>query len=825
MRPLRLLVPLALLACTGDSADPNVFRGLSEPAQIRRDDFGVVHVTGATAADVYYASGYAQATDRLFQMDQMRRRAYGRRAEVLPDRVGDDLLIRHFDMRRLGTEAAERVRTEHPETHRLVVAWVAGVNARIDEILEGRAPLPYGFQLFDYAPERWDTIDPYAVGKLILFNNANQLEFDLLATLLESFAGELADAVPIFAPFGESFTLPPEERPATGDVRTTRAAQRLPIALPPDARERLARFSERMRDLRPGASNNWAIDGRHTRDGRPLIAGDPHQPLASPAVFHMQHLRSDDGALDVAGFAFVGTPAVQLGHNRHVAWTATTTYPDWMDLVEVRVSTEGGLAIELAGTRHPAVARTEVVTVRDDAAQEVEVIEVPGVGIVLPEDFSPLPITRPGRRILFRWTGLKPTIEAHAFHALDTARNLDEAHAAIDAMELGAFNFVVADASGLSYRSRPLVPDRGTPGSTPRSWVLIDGEDTNAAWSGTFLDGARLPTSSGGERGWIATANNDPFGFTRDGSVEGDAWYYGVWYDPGTRGARLDAELARLAERGDVTPEDFVALQRDTYSMFAERFLPLLFDAADTLDSDDALAEFRERDDLAQLVDRLRGWDRRMDRDSAEAVIFQAWVYFAVQDAIGDELGLLFQPLLDASTVFVLKFGLQAFETAPQLLDGGVAPTTYRALDRAAAFLVERFGAIDAEYAWRDLHGTYLSHLGGRFDRGWQPTQGADGTIDVSDATFLRDGEPVERVTSSDGAVYRMVASFREDGLPVARVTFVPGHSEDPDSPWWNNTYERWAEGEYEPLAFEEADVEARTVERFELTREGLVGR
>ena len=825
MRSLRLLSSLVLLACSADSADPNVFRGLSEPAQIRRDDFGVVHITGATAADVYYASGYAQATDRLFQMDQLRRRAYGRRAEVLPDRATDDAFIRHFDMRRLGTEAAERIQSEHPDTHRLVVAWVAGVNARIAEILEGTAPLPYGFQLFDAAPEPWDTIDPYAVGKLILFNNANQLEFDLLATLLESLAGDLTDAVSVFAPFGESFTLPPEERPSTGDVRTARAAQRRPLDLPPDARERLARFSERMRDLRPGASNNWAIDGRHTSNGRPLIAGDPHQPLASPAVFHMQHLRSDDGALDVVGFAFVGTPAIQLGHNRHVAWTATTTYPDWMDLVEVRVSSEGGLAVELAGTRHPAVARTEVVNVRGEAPQQIEVIDVPGIGIVLPDDFSPLPITRPGRRILFRWTGLKPTVEAHCFHLLDTARNLDEVHAAIDAMELGAFNFVVADMNDISYRSRPLVPDRGVPGSTPRSWVLVDGEDPNAAWSGDFLDGSRLPTSSGGERGWIATANNDPFGFTRDGSVEGDAWYYGVWYDPGTRGARLDAELARLAERGDVTPDDFTALQRDTYSMFAERFLPMLFDAADTLGTDESLATWRERDDLAQLVDRLRGWDRRMDRESAEAVIFQAWVYFAVQDAIGDELGLLFQPLLDASTVFVLKFGLQAFEDAPQLLDDGVGPTAYRALDRAAAFLVERFGAIDAEYAWRDLHGTQLGNLGGRFDRGWQPTQGADGTVDVSDATFLRDGEPVERVTSSDGAVYRMVASFREDGLPQAQVTFVPGHSEDPDSPWWNNTYERWAEGEYVPLAFEEADVEARTVERFELTREGLVAR
>ncbi|MCB9603378.1 MAG: penicillin acylase family protein [Sandaracinus sp.] len=815
---------LLLVACAADAPNPLVFEGPSRPVDVRRDDFGVVHVTGATAADVYYASGYVQASERLFQMDQMRRRAYGRRAEVIPDRAEDDLLVRHFDVRRLGEEAAERVRVEHPETHRLVVAWVAGVNARIDDVLAGRAPRPYGFELFDYEPERWDAVDPFAVGKLILFNNANQLEFDLLATLLEVLAPELSEAFPIFTPFDEAFVLPPEERPAAGDVRRTRRAIRRPLVLPDDAPERMRRYAERLRASRPGASNNWAIEGRHSANGRPLVGGDPHQPLASPSVFHMQHLRSDDGVLDVAGFAFVGTPAVQLGHNRHVAWTATTAYPDWMDLVEVRFvsAMAGGPAIELAGQRHAAVERVEVVNVRGEPAREVRVVEVPGVGLLLPDDFSPLPITRPGRRILFRWTGLRPTIEAHAFHALDVATSLDEAEAAIDRLELGAFNFVVADANGIAYRSRPIVPDRGRPESTPRGWVLVDGDDPSAAWSGALLPADRLPTSRGGDRGWVGTANNDPFGFTSDGAVEGDAWYWGVWGDPGTRATRIEAELERLVSRGNVTTDDFETLQRDTYSMFAERYLPFLFDAAEALDDDESLAAWRGRDDLAALIERLRTWDRRMDRASSEAVVFQAWVYFAVQDAIGDDLGLLFQPLLDASTVYVLKLGLQAFEDAPTLLDDGVAPTVYRALERTADFLVARYGGIEAErYTWGELHGTHFANLGGRFDRGWFPTDGADGTVDVSDATFLRDGEPVERVSSSDGPVYRMVASFGEDGVPSARVAFAGGHSEDPDSPWWDSTNEGWTEGRYVPLAFEEADVEARTVERATLDRDG----
>ncbi len=54
------------------------FRGLIEGAEIRRDERGVPFVTAAEERDLYFAVGYAQATDRLWQMDVLRRRARGR---------------------------------------------------------------------------------------------------------------------------------------------------------------------------------------------------------------------------------------------------------------------------------------------------------------------------------------------------------------------------------------------------------------------------------------------------------------------------------------------------------------------------------------------------------------------------------------------------------------------------------------------------------------------------------------------------------------------------------------------------------------------------
>src|SRR5690606_36617260 len=137
--------------------------------------------------------------------------------------------------------------------------------------------------------------------------------------------------------------------PATSGASFASLTEAEATPTPSDLEARVRAFSARMAPYRPGASNNWAVDGAFTENGRPMIAGDPHQPLQAPSLFFAQHLRARDGSLDVTGFSFVGTPSVQLGLNRDVVWTATTTYPDWMDLVEVRVE---GDSVVVAGTRH-----------------------------------------------------------------------------------------------------------------------------------------------------------------------------------------------------------------------------------------------------------------------------------------------------------------------------------------------------------------------------------------------------------------------------------------------------------------------------------------
>src|SRR5690606_4366017 len=66
------------------------FEGLGAEVEILRDAPGVVHVYAESDRDAFYASGYVQAFERLFQMDLNLRQALGTRAEVLGERYVDD---------------------------------------------------------------------------------------------------------------------------------------------------------------------------------------------------------------------------------------------------------------------------------------------------------------------------------------------------------------------------------------------------------------------------------------------------------------------------------------------------------------------------------------------------------------------------------------------------------------------------------------------------------------------------------------------------------------------------------------------------------------
>ncbi|MGH6955234.1 MAG: penicillin acylase family protein, partial [Caulobacteraceae bacterium] len=79
--------------------------GLTGPVEIDRDAAGAPHIRARTTDDAFFALGFAEAQDRLFQMDLLRHYGEGRISEIAG---GFGLKLDRF-MRILGFETvAER---------------------------------------------------------------------------------------------------------------------------------------------------------------------------------------------------------------------------------------------------------------------------------------------------------------------------------------------------------------------------------------------------------------------------------------------------------------------------------------------------------------------------------------------------------------------------------------------------------------------------------------------------------------------------------------------------------------------------------------------
>jgi len=824
---------------TGDElGDPEVFPGLRGEVEILIDDRGIPHIYAQNDRDLFHAAGYQMATDRLFQMDLMRRRAFGRSAEVLGDlKVDEDKLSRLFNFKRWGALDAARLLEESPADYALFSAWVAGVNKRIDEIKAGSQPLPYGFGVNEanFEPERWDNVDPFIIAKMISFGNSNTLEYEFLASVVKRIAPGAFASIQLLRPGMPTFTMPAEDRPASG-VQPLQRPDAEPLAklkeaaaaaLPADGAAALHRMHAAMAGFRVLGSNSWAIDGRHTDNGMPLIANDPHQPLQSPSVMYAQHLNSADGggAFDAAGFGFAGAPGVQLGHNRNLHWAATTGFADCMDLFSV-----GGddKAVLIGGKSAPITVRSEEIKVKGAPSTVLEVNDVDGFGVLL-GDALPFPealVVDAGRRVLINWTGFRATNEAAAFLGMSRATNLDEWELAVDKMEVGTFNWLAADKDGISYHLHTLIPDRGDPSARPMPYTVVDGDDPAYLWSGQSLPASKLPQSRAEQTGYIVTANNDPFGFTADGDVENDPWYYGAFYDPGYRAARIEKQIKEMSGKGKLGVVDMQTIQTDTYSGVADQLLPVLAEAYAQVPTDDDLAPYRDRPDLDTLIKLMTvEWSRSMQQEEAGALAFHVFAHYLATQIYQDDLILAFGPVIEASPITALKFTALAatgqYPDGDAVMQGGRDLLVLAALDQTAQWLAAEFEGVNpGNYTWGERHGTgFRNGFGGQLDGGWVATHGGEDTVNVSSTVFYAPmtTEVVNPFESNDGAVFRVVTRFLADGTPEAMINFPRGNSGDPADPHFADTVEDWREGVYKKYPFVRAEVDAALTKKIVL--------
>jgi acyl-homoserine lactone acylase PvdQ len=99
---------------------------LKEEVEVLRDPWGVPHIYAQNLDDLFFAQGYVQAQDRLWQMEMYRRAGEGRLSEVLgPEALTHDRLARLLKYR--GPWTDEEFSSYHPEGRRILEAFVASL--------------------------------------------------------------------------------------------------------------------------------------------------------------------------------------------------------------------------------------------------------------------------------------------------------------------------------------------------------------------------------------------------------------------------------------------------------------------------------------------------------------------------------------------------------------------------------------------------------------------------------------------------------------------------------------------------------------------------
>jgi penicillin amidase len=707
--------------------------GLSGPVDIGFDADGIPRIRAASATDAAAALGFVHARDRMFQMELMRRAASGRLSEIAgPATLGYDHTMRTLGLRR---RAVEDYPTLPAETRAMLAAYAHGVNAWI----EARGRFSAAEFLYLGAPEPWEPVDSLLWGETMgLWLSSNwRTEMSRL-----SLAGRIPQQK-----IDELW--PPVE--GTGRPEAGIAPPRQYADAVGDLLAMLPRFPDPY-TLPGSASNEWAVDGRHTATGAPLLAGDPHLALGFPGIWYLARIETPDGVL--AGATAPGVPGLVLGHNGHIAWTFTTTGADVQDVFIETPAGEG--QYQTPDGPRPFTVHEERIKVRGERDHVLMVRETRHGPVVSDLRANGEPI------LAVAMANLAPGNTAAAgLLALNQARDIEAAGKAAALISAPVQNLLVADRQGIALFVTGQVPiRRAGDGSAP---VPGDGSHDWIGWA----SGDRLPRIVAPASGRLVNTNDRiaPPGFP---AFLGRDWF-ADWR------ARRVRELLDRSDKH--TAADFARMQIDVRSSFARQILPALL-----------AVPAPEADASRRVQALLKDWDGSMTMDKPQPLIFNAWVHH-------------FYGLVLKRADIGVNDGWPMAEFVAYVLSpagahwcgGDCTATLKAALADAVRDLAARFGKEPAQWRWGDAHKAVFAHpvlrplpVLGPLTTLSIPSPGDDTTVDSGGIAY-------NQFQSVHGAAYRGVYDLAD--LDRSLFIVAPGQSGNPLSRHARDFLARWRDG------------------------------
>jgi acyl-homoserine-lactone acylase len=269
-------------------------------AVIQRTSYGIPHILGATLGDAGFGQGWAYAEDRFCDLDNEVVKVRSQLSRWLGPGPGDIYLgsdLAYLDLGIMARARAQAATLPRP-VRELLDGYAAGFNGYLAKTGAGHI-------------QGWCAGQPW----ITRVSPAALLAYESDLAIQDSGAGFLR-AIVTAQPPGAALT-----------------ALRIPGA---EVAQQASPVLGRSAAAPQTASNGWAIGGARSADGRGIILANPHYPWQGPLKFWECQL-TVPGQLDVYGASIGGLPGVQIGFNRHVAWTHTVSTSAQYTLYGVRL--------------------------------------------------------------------------------------------------------------------------------------------------------------------------------------------------------------------------------------------------------------------------------------------------------------------------------------------------------------------------------------------------------------------------------------------------------------------------------------------------------
>ncbi|MFN2577353.1 MAG: penicillin acylase family protein [Pyrinomonadaceae bacterium] len=765
--------------------------GLHDRVTVRRDERGIPHIEAANNDDLYFAQGYITASDRLWQMDLLRRNVRGELAEIFGEgALGEDKRHRTFGFAQVVDETAKQL---PPNLNAAMTGYASGVNAFIDSLTDQTTPVE--FRILQYKPRHWTPADSLAVGKLLAEYLSNSWQLDVMRATMMSLPKEKREALlpetsPLDVIVVSSDSGPGSRAAVTSGKRVSRPASTIDLA-------RLHQLSAALESQRESferlglspanletfqASNNWVVSGKHTASGKPLLANDPHIPAAAPGIWYQSELSGP--GMHVAGVSFPGAPGIVLGHNDYIAWGATNLGPDVQDVYIEKFDKENSNRYLTPSGWRDAEVRHEQIKVRKSPIDPASIV-TQTLDVTVTRH-GPIILEKDGLRYALRWPALDPsTLESAGIFDANGARNWKEFSEALSRYSGPTQNFVYADVEGhIGYYGAGRIPIRKRgDGSIPYDGATDDGEWTS------YIPFDKLPHTFDPPSGIIVTANQ---------RVVGRNYPYFLshnWAAP-YRARRI---FDLLSAKPKLTIDDFRRIQGDVYSIANVTFARA---AAKTLKSVSVPGAVGAAS-LDKLISDLENWDGMLTADSHLApLVVQmrgAFRQRILTAALGPDLAKTYT--WSQADVLIDRIGTeQPREWLPKEFSN-YADLFRASYDDARQTLTKLIGADESQWTWGRIAIARFPHplaqaplIGLQFTIPPFPQNGSGGSVNVGSSVSMR-------LIADPGDWDRTL-----NGIPL-------GESGIPNSAHWKDQLDDWRNVAPRALPFSKAAVQNATKE------------